>query len=93
MFLQSLYPGVNLLSLYKDKQGKFIVFKVIKLTLIGERSSLDVLGTSGVLTYHNKHNLLSHVLISIFRGQILQEVWVVTRYLRSMTLIPFWGWR
>lgn len=41
MFLQSLCPGVNLLSLYKDQeQGKFIVFKVIKLTLIGERSTL-----------------------------------------------------
>lgn len=36
MFLQSLCPGVNLLSLYKDQQGKFIVFKVIKLTLTGE---------------------------------------------------------
>lgn len=45
MFLQSLCPSVNLLSLYKDKQGKFIVFKVIKLTLIGEHrySSLDLL--------------------------------------------------
>lgn len=39
MFLQSLYPGVNLLSLFKDReQGKFIIFKVIKLTLIGELS-------------------------------------------------------
>lgn len=36
MFLQSLCPGVNLLSLYKDPQGKFIIFKVIKLTLTGE---------------------------------------------------------
>uniref|UniRef100_A0A8C6UFH3 Tumor necrosis factor receptor type 1-associated DEATH domain protein n=1 Tax=Neogobius melanostomus TaxID=47308 RepID=A0A8C6UFH3_9GOBI len=33
LFLQSLCPGVNLLSLYKDSKGKFIVFKVIKLTL------------------------------------------------------------
>lgn len=39
MFLQSLCPAVNLLSLYKDQQeGKFIVFKVIKLTLIGKHS-------------------------------------------------------
>lgn len=38
MFLQSLCPGVNLLSLYKDPQGKFIIFKVIKLTLTGEPS-------------------------------------------------------
>lgn len=37
MFLQSLCPAVNLLALYKDQQeGKFIVFKVIKLTLIGK---------------------------------------------------------
>lgn len=33
LFLQSLCPGVNLLSLYKDNKGKFIIFKVIKLTL------------------------------------------------------------
>lgn len=37
LFLQSLCPNVNLLSLYKDHQkGKFMVFKVIKLTLIGK---------------------------------------------------------
>lgn len=37
MFLQSLCPAVNLLALYKDqREGKFIVFKVIKLTLIGK---------------------------------------------------------
>lgn len=37
LFLQSLCPNVNLLSLYKDHQKeKFMVFKVIKLTLIGE---------------------------------------------------------
>lgn len=33
LFLQSLCPGVDLLSLYKDNRGKFIIFKVIKLTL------------------------------------------------------------
>ncbi|XP_046898402.1 tumor necrosis factor receptor type 1-associated DEATH domain protein [Hypomesus transpacificus] len=33
LFLQSLCPSVNLLSLYKDPHGKFSVFKVIKLTL------------------------------------------------------------
>uniref|UniRef100_A0A8C6SJC2 Uncharacterized protein n=1 Tax=Neogobius melanostomus TaxID=47308 RepID=A0A8C6SJC2_9GOBI len=33
LFLQSLCTGVNLLSLYKDSKGKFIVLKVIKLTL------------------------------------------------------------
>lgn len=39
LFLQSLCPNVNLLALYKDQQkGKFLVFKVIKLTLIGKRS-------------------------------------------------------
>lgn len=39
LFLQSLCPSVNLLSLYKDHQkGKFMVFKIIKLTLIGKRS-------------------------------------------------------
>lgn len=43
MFLQSLLPGVDLLSLYKDQQGKFIVFKVIKLTLTGEHKSLACL--------------------------------------------------
>ncbi|XP_068430274.1 tumor necrosis factor receptor type 1-associated DEATH domain protein isoform X2 [Clinocottus analis] len=42
MFLQSLCPGVNLLSLFKDReQGKFIVFKVIKLTLIDSAGGLD----------------------------------------------------
>lgn len=39
LFLQSLCPNVNLLSLYKDHQnGKFMVFKVIKLTLTGKHS-------------------------------------------------------
>lgn len=39
LFLQSLCPNVNLLSLYKDHQkGKFMVFKAIKLTLIGKHS-------------------------------------------------------
>lgn len=41
MFLQSLCPAVNLLALYKDQQeGKFIVFKVIKLTLIDSAGGL-----------------------------------------------------
>lgn len=37
LFLQSLCPDANLLSLYKNQQEKFIFFKVIKLTLIGEQ--------------------------------------------------------
>ncbi|XP_068596915.1 tumor necrosis factor receptor type 1-associated DEATH domain protein [Brachionichthys hirsutus] len=42
MFLQSLSPAVNLLSLYKDQEeGKFIIFKVIKLTLIDSAGRLD----------------------------------------------------
>lgn len=46
MFLQSLCPAVNLLALYKDQQeGKFIVFKVIKLTLIGKCSVSRILRT------------------------------------------------
>lgn len=46
MFLQSLCPAVNLLSLYKDQQeGKFIIFKVIKLTLIGSHSIRHALYT------------------------------------------------
>lgn len=41
MFLQSLCPAVDLLALYKDQQeGKFIVFKVIKLTLIDSAGGL-----------------------------------------------------
>ncbi|KAM7424061.1 hypothetical protein PAMA_000429 [Pampus argenteus] len=50
MFLQSLCPGVSLLSLYKDKQGKFIVFKVIKLTLI---DSAGGLGGYEILKVHD----------------------------------------
>lgn len=42
MFLQSLSPGVDLLSLYKNQQGKFIVFKVIKLTLTGKHLHFDL---------------------------------------------------
>ncbi|CAN9507039.1 unnamed protein product [Ophioblennius macclurei] len=41
MFLQSLCPDVNLLSLYKDEQGKFIIFKVIKLTLTDSAGGLS----------------------------------------------------
>ncbi|XP_061883422.1 tumor necrosis factor receptor type 1-associated DEATH domain protein isoform X1 [Entelurus aequoreus] len=40
LFLQSLCPDVNLLTLYKDQQGKFIFFKVIKLTLIDSAGGL-----------------------------------------------------
>ncbi|XP_073321348.1 tumor necrosis factor receptor type 1-associated DEATH domain protein [Pagrus major] len=51
MFLQSLCPDVNLLSLYKDQQeGKFIVFKVIKLTLI---DSAGGLGGYEILKVHD----------------------------------------
>ncbi|XP_059212266.1 tumor necrosis factor receptor type 1-associated DEATH domain protein [Centropristis striata] len=51
LFLQSLSPGVNLLSLYKDRQrGKFIVFKVIKLTLI---DSAGGLGGYEILKVHD----------------------------------------
>ncbi|XP_069030010.1 tumor necrosis factor receptor type 1-associated DEATH domain protein [Embiotoca jacksoni] len=50
MFLQSLCPGVDLLSLYKDQQGKFIVFKVIKLTLI---DSAGGLGGCEILKVHD----------------------------------------
>uniref|UniRef100_UPI0037E6F858 tumor necrosis factor receptor type 1-associated DEATH domain protein isoform X1 n=1 Tax=Semicossyphus pulcher TaxID=241346 RepID=UPI0037E6F858 len=42
MFLQSLCPGVNLLSLFKDREhGKLIVFKIIKLTLVDSAGGLD----------------------------------------------------
>uniref|UniRef100_A0A3B3ZEK0 TRADD N-terminal domain-containing protein n=1 Tax=Periophthalmus magnuspinnatus TaxID=409849 RepID=A0A3B3ZEK0_9GOBI len=41
LFLQSLCPGVNLLSLYKDNKTKFIVFKVIKLTLSDSAGGLE----------------------------------------------------
>ncbi|CAJ1049158.1 tumor necrosis factor receptor type 1-associated DEATH domain protein [Xyrichtys novacula] len=51
MFLQSLCPGVDLLSLFKDRdQGKFIVFKVIKLTLI---DSAGGLGGYEILKVHD----------------------------------------
>ncbi|XP_028299012.1 tumor necrosis factor receptor type 1-associated DEATH domain protein isoform X2 [Gouania willdenowi] len=50
MFLQSLCPDVNLLSLYKDQQGKFIIFKVIKLTLI---DSARGLGGYEILKVHD----------------------------------------
>ncbi|XP_068172692.1 tumor necrosis factor receptor type 1-associated DEATH domain protein isoform X2 [Antennarius striatus] len=51
MFLQSLSPAVNLLSLYKDPQeGKFIIFKVIKLTLI---DSAGGLGGYEILKVHD----------------------------------------
>ncbi|XP_061622123.1 tumor necrosis factor receptor type 1-associated DEATH domain protein [Phyllopteryx taeniolatus] len=51
LFLQSLCPDANLLSLYKDdQQGKFIFFKVIKLTLI---DSAGGLGGYEILKFHD----------------------------------------
>ncbi|KAM7015266.1 tumor necrosis factor receptor type 1-associated DEATH domain protein [Tautogolabrus adspersus] len=51
MFLQSLCPRVDLLSLFKDQeQGKFIVFKVIKLTLT---DSAGGLGGYEILKVHD----------------------------------------
>uniref|UniRef100_A0A673AZL9 Tumor necrosis factor receptor type 1-associated DEATH domain protein n=1 Tax=Sphaeramia orbicularis TaxID=375764 RepID=A0A673AZL9_9TELE len=50
LFLQSLCPGVNLLSLFKDERGKFIVFKVIKLTLT---DSAGGLGGYEILKVHD----------------------------------------
>lgn len=51
LFLQSLCPAVNLLSLYKDQQeGKFIIFKVIKLTLT---DSAGGLGGYEILKVHD----------------------------------------
>lgn len=50
LFLESLCPGVNLLSLYKDNKGKFIVFKVIKLTL---SDSAGGLGGYEILKVHD----------------------------------------
>ncbi|KAG8001519.1 Tumor necrosis factor receptor type 1-associated DEATH domain protein [Nibea albiflora] len=51
MFLQSLCPSVNLLSLFKDQQeGKFNVFKVIKLTLT---DSAGGLGGYEILKVHD----------------------------------------
>ncbi|XP_010878280.1 tumor necrosis factor receptor type 1-associated DEATH domain protein [Esox lucius] len=40
LFLNSC-PTVNLLSLYKDQQGKFMVFKVVKLTLTDSSGGLE----------------------------------------------------
>ncbi|XP_008308247.1 tumor necrosis factor receptor type 1-associated DEATH domain protein [Cynoglossus semilaevis] len=40
LFLQSLCPNVNLLSLFKEQGGKFIIFKVIKLTLTDSAGGL-----------------------------------------------------
>uniref|UniRef100_G3PTL0 Tumor necrosis factor receptor type 1-associated DEATH domain protein n=2 Tax=Gasterosteus aculeatus aculeatus TaxID=481459 RepID=G3PTL0_GASAC len=51
LFLRSLCPGVNLLSLFKDReQGKFVVFKVIKLTLT---DSAGGLGGHEILKIHD----------------------------------------
>ncbi|XP_061599928.1 tumor necrosis factor receptor type 1-associated DEATH domain protein [Cololabis saira] len=55
MFLQSLSPGVDLLSLYKNQQGKFVVFKVIKLTLT---DSAGGLGGYEILKVHDAEPFL-----------------------------------
>ncbi|KAL2089241.1 hypothetical protein ACEWY4_016140 [Coilia grayii] len=49
LFLQSLSPTSDLLSIYKDPNGKFSVFKVLKLTLS------DVIGYEGyeILKLHD----------------------------------------
>ncbi|KAM9860417.1 tumor necrosis factor receptor type 1-associated DEATH domain protein isoform 1-T1 [Aulostomus maculatus] len=56
LFLQSLCPNVNLLQLFKDQQGKFIVFKVIKLTLI---DSAGGLGGYEILKVHDADPFLA----------------------------------
>ncbi|XP_013883390.1 tumor necrosis factor receptor type 1-associated DEATH domain protein [Austrofundulus limnaeus] len=55
MFLRSLLPDVDMLSLYKDQQGKFNVFKVIKLTLI---DSAGGLGGCEILKVHDAEPFL-----------------------------------
>lgn len=55
LFLQSMSPTVNLLSLYKDQHGKFIVFKVIKLTLT---DSAGGLGGYEILKLHDADPML-----------------------------------
>lgn len=72
LFLQSLCPNVNLLSLYKDhQQGKFLVFKVIKLTLIGKHSVKPA-----VFPVQQTNSLL----LCLLCGQILHVVWVDMKY-------------
>lgn len=67
VFLQSLCPAVNLLSLYKDQQeGKFIVFKVIKLMLIGE--------AFGVSLKKSVFSVTSDLSVCTSHGQILPVV-------------------
>uniref|UniRef100_A0A3P9LXU2 Tumor necrosis factor receptor type 1-associated DEATH domain protein n=1 Tax=Oryzias latipes TaxID=8090 RepID=A0A3P9LXU2_ORYLA len=55
LFLQSLCPDVDLLSLYKNQNGKFIVFKVIKLTLT---DSAGGLGGYEILKVHDAEPFL-----------------------------------
>ncbi|XP_057699010.1 tumor necrosis factor receptor type 1-associated DEATH domain protein [Corythoichthys intestinalis] len=50
LFLRSLCPDANLLSLYKDEEGTFILFKVIKLTL---RDSAGGLAGYEILKFHD----------------------------------------
>ncbi|KAM6979562.1 tumor necrosis factor receptor type 1-associated DEATH domain protein [Aplochiton taeniatus] len=55
LFLQSSCPIVNLLSLYKEQQGKFSVFKVIKLTLTDSAGGLQ---GYEILKLHDAYPLL-----------------------------------
>ncbi|CAL8243237.1 unnamed protein product [Lota lota] len=55
LFLESQCPHVNLLSLYKDPQQKFTIFKVIKLTLT---DSAGGLGGYEILKLHDADPLL-----------------------------------
>ncbi|CAL8383185.1 unnamed protein product [Boreogadus saida] len=55
LFLESLCPHVNLLSLYKDPHHKFTLFKVIKLTLT---DSAGGLGGYEILKLHDADPLL-----------------------------------
>lgn len=55
LFLQSSCPVVNLLSLYKEQQGKFSVFKVIKLTLTDSAGGLE---GYEILKLHDAYPLL-----------------------------------
>ena len=62
LFLQSLCPSVNLLSLYKDPHGKFSVFKVIKLTLTGKPPISE---PKGVLTWRSVYLCCSSRLVCV----------------------------
>ncbi|XP_056135005.1 tumor necrosis factor receptor type 1-associated DEATH domain protein [Lampris incognitus] len=55
LFLQSSCPHVNLLSLYKDQHRKFLLFKVVKLTLT---DSAGGLGGYEILKLHDADPML-----------------------------------